>query len=385
VKLKEILLNLLLVIISILLTWLLLENLAGYYLRHSSSSKIIERWEFRSSCPLPYQNAPYFNSQFIKESSQSTHVPTAHSGFSFYFPGDISGTYFNVRNGLRATTDQPDKFSNTLLLFGGSTIFCSEVPDRYTVASYLQRLINLNHKNLRVENLGVSSIDVSQQTARLLQNQLTPGDIVVFYDGANDVMYPIYNGPAKGGTSHGVRRLNIVQKTIFPLAMKFQTKSSIAKLILKRIEYQPPFTIADDAAFEENLAKEEDTFATSLISANKYVKNKGGVFYHFLQPNIYMLPHPTPYEKGVMINELMQFPGLDIAFNKGYPRLRGAINKTKNTGMQSFDISDSLRERKKGEEYFLDSFHVNHLANAVIAKRIYDSIFNGDKVNSIVE
>lgn len=378
---KKALINFSLVIFSILLTWLFLEGIASVYLLTTCYDKAIGRWEFRSSCPLPYKDAPYFNSDFIKESSECAVSSKPSPGSPVSYPGDFTGKYFNVKNGLRKTMYQPEVFSNKILLFGSSTVFCQEVPDAYTIASYLQKLVNLNGKSFLVENHGGIAITVGIQTIALLQTRLSPGDIVIFYDGGTDIVYPIYHyhatlrGADSWDHSHGAKKLTPLQKIILPWAIKFQSRSSIARIILKRIEYQPAFAIADKETLEQDLSNEQNIYSWSLKTANDYVKKSGGLFYHFLQPSIYTFSEHTPYEKEVIANDLKQIPGMDIAFHKAYPRFRVAMNEAERSGVMSFDLSGILKERKRGVEYFLDSFHVNHLANEIIAQKIYDCIF----------
>ena len=123
----------------------------------------------------------------------------AAPGGRYLLPANRSGRYININDHRRRTTDAPDGAVNRVHFFGGSTLFCAEVPDQWTVASCLQRLLNEQPgPRLRVENYGACSMIARQQTEQLQARPIRPGDVVIFYDGFNDVYYPIYNGNPDG-------------------------------------------------------------------------------------------------------------------------------------------------------------------------------------------
>jgi hypothetical protein len=50
--------------------------------------------------------------------------------------------------------------------------------------------------------------------------------VVIFYDGVNDVYYPVYNGNPEGwmpGQGHdgGVRRLSRLQRLLYPICFRY--------------------------------------------------------------------------------------------------------------------------------------------------------------------
>ena len=75
--------------------------------------------------------------------------------------------FFNVLNGFRFTTDTPLSHKKRVLLFGGSTLFSQEVPDKFTIASFLQR--ELNEKGIMVKNYGLPGMN-SRQQYEILKN-----------------------------------------------------------------------------------------------------------------------------------------------------------------------------------------------------------------------
>ena len=335
----------------------------------------IGRWEFRSGRPAPYQKADYFNDEFLAESMRCARLDEV-TGAGFVVPGDFTGRYCNVVSGRRRTTDQPAASSRRVLLFGGSTIFGQEVPDGWTVASCLQRLLNQRSgPGWLVENYGTCSMIAGQQTERLRRVEVRTGDIVVFYDGVNDVFYPIYNGHIEGwhpghGHDGGVRRLSALHRFLYPLCVAHREHSATASLVLRCLEKQPPCNVADRATLESHLRAAEAGYQDALVQAHNAVVHRGARFFHFLQPNLFTRHQWSRYETRLVRNELRALPALDEAFALGYPALRNAARVAATSGVRSFDLSDVLDSRPARAEFYLDFCHVNHVANERIAEAI---------------
>jgi lysophospholipase L1-like esterase len=93
----------------------------------------------------------------------------------------------NNASGLRTTTDQPASYSGRILIFGGSTTFCGEVPDNMTSSSILQRLLNDRGAKRRVENYGKNAATSADRVDVLKSvDNLSRNDIVIFYIGINE-------------------------------------------------------------------------------------------------------------------------------------------------------------------------------------------------------
>ncbi len=372
--------RLLLVALALLVGCLLIEGLCRVHLWLNPPTGHVGRWDFRATCPPPYQGADYFSREFILESMHAEGgVPQPGTGYMV--SKEFTGRFINAHDHRRCTTDQPENPAGRVLLFGGSTVYCAEVPDEWTLASCLQRLLNQRPgPRLLVENYGTCIMLARQQTERLLSTPVRPGDTVLFYDGANDVYYPIYNGNVRGwhpGDAHdgGLRRLTRLQRHLYPLCFQYQDASATARLLLQRMDARPPANVTNRKTEAAHLDAAESAYHTTLLEARRAVTNNQGHFVHFLQPTIFSLSHKTNYEKQVIQNELKGMPGLDEAFDLGYPRLRAALDAAGQEGLVSFDISDVLGEREAGQEFYLDFCHVNHLANERIARAIFEHAF----------
>lgn len=369
-------------VFSTILILLLIEGGARVYLTYSPQISHVPRWEFRATRPPPYRNADYFNKDFLKESMECvTGVAAGPPGTHFIVLGDYRGKYCNVINGRRKTMNQPNTFKNKVLLFGASTVFCRDVPDNYTNASYLQALINTwQGPPLVVENFGRPSMNIVQQLEILRMAPINIGDIVIFYDGDNDVYYPVYNGNPRGwflGDTHdgGVRQLNWVQRQMHRIFVSYGEYSAAVRMLFRQMERVPPANVVDRDKFTQNLDMAQNNYRNALVEAKRYVTERGGLFFHFLQPNIFNLHDRSAYEGWIIENELRLTPGIDKAFQLGYPRLQAACSEARAEGVLSFDLTKVLDPRLPGEEFYLDIFHINHEANKRIADRIFDLVF----------
>jgi hypothetical protein len=372
--------RLLVVGLALIVGCLLIEGLCRGYLWLHPPTGHVGRWTFRGTCPAPYQGADYFSRDFLIESMHAEGgVPQPGTGYMV--AKEFTGHYINAHDQRRRTTDQPANPDGRVLLFGGSTVFCAEVPDEWTIASCLQRLLNQRPgPRLLVENYGTCTMLARQQTERLQTTPIQAGDTVIFYDGVNDVYYPIYNGNVRGwhpGDGHdgGIRRLSRLQRHLYPLCFRTRDVSATSRVLLERMDARPPNNVANPKTEAANLDAAGLAYHKTLLEAHHLVTNEQAHFVHFLQPTIFSLTHKTTYERQVIQNELKALPGIDEAFDIGYPRLRAVLDAAGQEGLVSFDLSEVLRDRPAGQEFYLDFCHVNHLANERIAQEIFDHAF----------
>jgi hypothetical protein len=363
---------------SVVLTLLAVEGGARAY-RRMRPQPPNNRYSFRLARPAPYREAWYFSPEFVDETFRQPngwHIPP---NTRLLVPGDFHGRYVNVEHGQRRTTDSPAVARHTLFVIGGSAIYAAEVPDRETIPSHLQRLLNARQPGeWRVENYGTVSVTTAQQVELLRTLPVRRGDLVVFYDGVNDVYQGIYNGDP-GGWVAGENRKQLKGAGLFKAALvkinakyaasKVQSYSVFAGTVLGNLVngqnlIRKPHL--NDPGKVAALARETaEVFRANLTEADRLTKERGARFVHFLQPQIFGQTRRTSYEDAVVSNFYINPNGLETAFMAGYPLLREAV-----PGVASFDLSGVLDERQRGEEFYLDFCHVNHVANARIAGAI---------------
>lgn len=337
--------------------------------------------DFRLTRPAPYADAEYFSAAFIRESFDQPGGHAVIPGTRIVLPNDYAGQWFNVRDAKRTTPGVPQQASRRVLVFGGSTVYCSEVPDQLTLPSQIQaRLEESAPGRFAVENFGVTSVNSSQQLERLRTMTLRPDDLVVFFDGVNDIYNAILFGRPDGwivGENQNVLATLpswqgwLVRRTM-RLSERFHALRPLVgggKLTL------PPF-LADAVVMENNLALMEKLYTETIYAAHEFVAAAGARFAHFVQPNLFVQGSLTAYEQGLLRMPLVIAPGSEIAFRAGTPRLVRAGESLRARGVDSADLTRVLADRPSGREYYLDAVHVAHEGNAVLAAAIVQHLLS---------
>ena len=96
----------------------------------------------------------------------------------------------SFNGGLRKTSFRPRDPTNKIYLFGGSTMLCEKVPDDYTIASQLQKIVNSKStppgKRYEVINCGVRGASLNGIYELFKQTDILKGDICLFYFGVHE-------------------------------------------------------------------------------------------------------------------------------------------------------------------------------------------------------
>ena len=335
-------------------------------------------YDYRKKQPAPYKNASYFSREFILESFKQPGGWQFPKGTRLIIPNDYAGRYFNVRDGIRVTAFQPGNFENTVYLFGGSTVYGSEVPDHLTIASQLQLLFKTHHGNrFIVRNYGTTTVTVTQQLERLKTLLLQPGDIVIFYDGVNDVYQGLfYASPEETmieRNRRAVSEMGAVRRGLLALHRGAARLSSLVTLCCDPTNRNLPSHFSDPALIDELVASLELRYKKTIEASAAYTAKSQAKFYHFLQPQLFASEMFTAYEEQLLQNHHVVPKGTKEAFQKGYPALKAAIRELAET-IRSHDLSGVLNRRPGNREYYLDVCHVNHEANRIIADAVIEHV-----------
>lgn len=100
-------------------------------------------------------------------------------------------------DGTRRTCGNPEGSSMTVFMLGGSAVWGWMVPDSCTIPSVLQEILKTTGPpGVSVTNLGqngwVSTQEITQLVLKLNSGDIP--DVVIFYDGANDMLASVENG-----------------------------------------------------------------------------------------------------------------------------------------------------------------------------------------------
>jgi hypothetical protein len=370
---RAILVNLSLVLVSTLFAVALVEGSFRIY-AHFVPQPFTSHLHFRLSKPPPYAKSEYFSREFIHESFAEPGGWRTDPSFGWY-PNDFRGKYFNVTGGRRHTTDSPGpaETKGRVLVFGGSTAYGGEVPDSLTLCSHLQRELNRNGlSGYRVENVGATTITAKQQFARLKMEEIRAGDIVIFYDGVNDVLQSIFYNNPNGNIINSNRKIlegmKPAERFLFKVHRRFSPYSAFVSVSFSPVKA----LIREPAVDPATVAAAADDFCVTALSADKYCRERGVRFIHFLQPQLFSQKAHSNYEQSVIANPWLVPPGLEKAFRVGYPAFQEALKKIGDSSLMNIDLSTCLETRS--EEIYLDFCHITEAGNAIVAKQIFDAI-----------
>jgi hypothetical protein len=292
-----------------------------------------------ASRPAAYDHADYWSPAFAAEQAAVMSLATVQEDGALTVQ-EFTGRWFNFRNGIRATTDQPAHAAHTIYLFGSSTTANIEAPDNLTIASHLQRLVGSEY---RVINLGRGAQSTNRQLGVLQGTPLSAGDIVIWYDGYVDTV-GIYNAARN--------RAGMTPCGYSAYQFALLTMACIQPMVIDNLDSE--------------VASMTKRFTENAQQAKVYTESAGATFYHFLEPYMYSRPL-SAYEQTILANPNLVPPGFDAIAAAGWDALSkvdGIINLT--------HAVDELRA--SGVEVYFDDHHANHLANEVVAQAIADAL-----------
>jgi hypothetical protein len=274
-------------------------------------------------------------------------------GYQSYRNITIQGENFSMLDGYRKTTDVDKSFCrNKLFIFGGSTVFCDEMPDRFTNASFLQRLLNKRMRPLEVINCGMSGASVSNRVKMLGDFvKLDNGDKVVFYFGDNEA------GWARS-TENGV----YLSEKLIPLLVRSM------KVLKTHFGFELAGWVYQELA-PKWMIKYSDIAVGATIDAlndaHEYCKSRGAEMLVILQPNLYTLRTKYPSESQA---ERRFSSLLKIQILNAYKKYEEWVKET------PYAVSATHIFDNAPAPVFLDWAHVNARGNEIIAKFIFEEL-----------
>jgi len=344
--------------------------------------------EFVSQRPKPFQAVDDFALVLASQFEGRCPLPRIvlkPNGFPAFERRNQSCPGFSWKGGLRRTTNQPYLHRNTIFFFGGSTIFGSGSSDEYTIPSVFQRLVNKYMPNTySVVNHGFTTVIAKQQLAELKQQKLNGGDVVVFYDGANDIWQGVvYEQP--GGTILGYNDSNRIRMAINKLKFWLARNSNVYRILMYFRDREGalnrgPCEQTADAVINRNAENSFLRYASVIKEARDYVVGHGGQFWHFLQPSLFSRSSPfSDYEMSLINDrpsEMIPCKTYDDAFQKGYMYFASKYRERRSLGNDFTNLLDPIKDNR---EYFYDWTHVSSAANKKIAATMFDVVFPSER------
>lgn len=377
-----------LILLIILISIIELFSYLVLIITESPSEKAYKSFpEFISTKPDPFNNVDDFKEVELSYSNKASRcrgkiIYNAQIGFPQYEKNNFKCYGEELKNGLRHTIDQPANFSSRILIFGGSTAWGSGSSDRNTIPSIIQKKINNElNKKIKVINYGFTTVTINQQLNLLKNIKINTNDIVIFYDGGNDIFQSMINENPDGSIIgyNQSNKFNIfIQNLKFFLSNTSNTYKlmSVVKSKFNQNELQN-CSIEDKEKSNALISNGFEHYISKIKQANEYVTKNSATFIHFLQPSLFYKDNKySDYEK-----KIIEFSPLGINECKIYQervmngyKYYSSNYKNSLKDLNSNNLTNTLDPVKANEEYFLDNLHISSAGNKIIAEEIYKVI-----------
>lgn len=279
-------------------------------------------------------------------------------------------------NGLRKTANPSLKDSATaikIFCFGGSTMYSSGSRDEYTIPSELSKLIykTFPNQNVEVSNFGchgyTRATENIQLQRELIKNNIP--DIVIFYDGVNEVISAHQNNEA-GAPTNAYNR-----KREFKLAHNYKKR---IRLMINSSNLYRFITTMQRKIFSGStyakLSARSDTLATDiaenyigLVKISKSLENEYGFkVFNFMQPNIYSKKNLSEAEQGYYKDQQYY----ENLYTLSYENVRKDSLMIKDSTF--VDISNAFDNTDR--TVYFDFCHTGEIGNQLVANSIFEHI-----------
>lgn len=279
-------------------------------------------------------------------------------------------------NGIRKTYNPSLKDSTTafkIFCFGGSTMFSAGSRDEYTIPSELSKLINaaFPEKNVAVTNFGchgyTRATENIQLQKELIKNNIP--DIVVFYDGVNEVISAHQNNEAGTPTNAYNRKKEFKIAHSYKKRIKLMIFSSNLYRFVTAMQ-RKLFTNSEYKQLTErpnNLAKDIAETYIGYVRISKSLEQEYGFkVFNFMQPNIYSKKNLTTAEQSYYQDQLY-YKNL---YNLSYETVRkDNLMQTDSTFIDISNVFDTTKQ-----SVFTDFCHTGEFGNNLVAKAIFENI-----------
>ena len=285
----------------------------------------------------------------IREQSEFTQ----YAGVEF---GNFTSKYLNEKDSVRRSWTPPADPCKPRLrvwMFGGSTLFGLGQRDEHTASSELARLAWDNGVALEISNYGIPG-DVSWIEQHRLERAMAltkaPPDLVVFYDGYNDMRAPEWSYMAGRNVTDQFMSLN--DRDILQMVSHLTEEKVNGKTRFTADEININKRVTDEKVVQDAAVFQ---LTNSLATSRTYLAARKIPMVSFYQP---ILATREPVRAG-------DFPRSDAA------RAR-ALAVGKRLPVGTIDISDAMNEST--EPFFADDSHTNERANLPLSARMWKEL-----------
>jgi hypothetical protein len=255
-------------------------------------------------------------------------------------------------------------------LFGGSTMWGSGAHDAATIPALLEKVSGKS-----VFNFGETAY-VAHQSLNLMMRQYILGgspELVVFYDGVNEVLHKCRRELGFFSTSReqqirtrmgteGSQFLKLFAPLVESIA------KGLAKTSMASVDENSMYDCHSDEQKVELIAR---TLVADWQAAKLLAAQQGAEFLGVLQPVSYIGEADVSYLPGRERN-----PALGRQYEAVYPRVRALLDEA---GMSYLDLSDVFTAE---DQVYIDFCHLSPRGNAIIARQLGSHIMPSGRPES---
>lgn len=276
---------------------------------------------------------------------------------------EFNGKYVNVgKDGNRVTYSCNQEKKLKIFMFGGSTMWGEGSIDNETIPSYISSILCKNNFSADVTNFGERGFQNIEGLIQL-EMELREGnvpDMVIFYDGFNNVYSSYQNGKIGVAQNYEWRVLDFSARK--ELRINLITESFLSTAIKEVMSRLGLIQVRENKVSEE---LEKQTFE-SYIENVRIIKALGKEYkfqtYFFWQPILSIKKTSTEEEK-ILLNQ--QPNEVTLLYNS-------ITSKIKGTGVM--DLSAIFDNYNK--TLYWDPWHPSKEGNSIVAERIAVDIEN---------
>ncbi|MBX7150564.1 hypothetical protein K1X84_02910 [bacterium] len=278
--------------------------------------------------------------------------------------------------GFRKTWNE-SLFEDTLLIFGGSTIWGYGARDSKTIPSLLSQKIVTKGFKITTLNCGEQSYNFTQEIIRLiflLRDGYRP-KYVIFYDGANDVFLTYYyNQPGKTAFTHHFQDWIDFRKRSFFSQIGFISWEWIT---MHSKIYKGISLLLNLDVIKKDSSPFDSIQLTALALSYKDYYKKNFLFLQQLskvyQFKLICFWQPVIQTKKTLTDEerLVKQPVMDDPDGQLYPMINQLM--TTDSSLHFYNISNIFDENPT--TVFIDNIHITEEGNQIVADKIFEIIY----------
>ncbi len=309
---------------------------------------------------------------------ENTRRPTPYTMFTGLPGGRIQSESLN-RLGYRGAAPSAFKEDGEIRIFmlGGSTVFNGEPP----IAALLQEEFRRSGRpDVAVYNFGVLSSISGMELSRIVHEiaDLAP-DLIVMYNGANDIMHPFFWDPRPGYPfnfivyeNHPLLESNVRSYPTLPL---LAYGSTMLRMVASRYflaRFVPQEEERRKAGYASEPWKDEiaRAYVGNLSKSARVASALGSEFLTFFQPMLFFRDQLTEEERALAYE-----PELGRHCNDLRERIRAQIELLpEEIGSRILDLSDAYDGYPA--PVFVDFAHTTQKSKPLVAEAIYRQIVN---------